>query len=167
MPRRRVRFRPPGLKPWTRVGTLGPFRGRLGLSWVIAAIIVGVVVLVAGWFALRRSLPPGASYVPIGVEGSFPEGSAHPAGAPAPPGTFVARVDGDLVAVVERDGCPLTVEGGGYRDCREARYDLRGAGVDGCGGLDLLPVRVYKTLVYVDPDHPAARSPAPPPGGSC
>src|SRR5690349_1204281 len=26
MPRRRVRLRPPGLKPWTRIGTLGPFR---------------------------------------------------------------------------------------------------------------------------------------------
>lgn len=52
MPSRRVRFRPPGVKPWTRIGPLGPFRGRLGLAWVIAPMVVGVAVLVAGWLYL-------------------------------------------------------------------------------------------------------------------
>ena len=33
---RRLRFRPPGLKPSTKIGTLGPYRGRLGLGWVLA-----------------------------------------------------------------------------------------------------------------------------------
>ena len=54
MPRRRVTIRPPGLKPTTKVGTLGPYRGRLGLAWVIAPIVAGVVILVAGYFALVR-----------------------------------------------------------------------------------------------------------------
>ncbi|HXJ63781.1 MAG TPA: hypothetical protein VNN79_08505 [Actinomycetota bacterium] len=44
---RRLRFRPPGLKPTTKVGTLGPYRGRLGLGWVIAPMIVGALLLVA------------------------------------------------------------------------------------------------------------------------
>jgi len=48
-----LRFRPPGVKPWTRIGTLGPFRGRLGLAWVIAPLLLGFVLLVAGWFLLR------------------------------------------------------------------------------------------------------------------
>ncbi|HEX8099435.1 MAG TPA: hypothetical protein VF660_04430 [Actinomycetota bacterium] len=47
MRRRPVRFRPPGVKPWTRVGPLGPFRGRLGLAWVIAPLVVGAFLLVA------------------------------------------------------------------------------------------------------------------------
>ncbi|HXF73844.1 MAG TPA: hypothetical protein VNO79_14700 [Actinomycetota bacterium] len=51
---RRIRFRPPGLKPTTRVGTLGPYRGRLGLAWVIAPLVVGVVILAAGYLALFR-----------------------------------------------------------------------------------------------------------------
>jgi hypothetical protein len=51
---RRVRFRPPGLKPTTKVGTLGPYRGRLGLAWVIAPIVAGVVIVVAGYLALFR-----------------------------------------------------------------------------------------------------------------
>ena len=52
--RKRVRFRPPGLKPTTKVGTLGPYRGRLGLPWVIAPLVAGVVILLAGLFILTR-----------------------------------------------------------------------------------------------------------------
>jgi hypothetical protein len=54
MARKRFTIRPPGLKPTTKVGTLGPYRGRLGLAWVIAPIVVGVVILVAGYFAIVR-----------------------------------------------------------------------------------------------------------------
>ena len=50
---KRIRFRPPGLKPTTKVGTLGPYRGRLGFAWVIAPIFAGVAILVAGWLLLR------------------------------------------------------------------------------------------------------------------
>ena len=52
--KRRVRFRPPGLKPTTKVGTLGPYRGRLGLAWVIAPIVAGLIIVVAGWIAITR-----------------------------------------------------------------------------------------------------------------
>ncbi|HTG47727.1 MAG TPA: hypothetical protein VK646_08750 [Actinomycetota bacterium] len=54
MARKKITFRPPGLKPTTKVGTLGPYRGRLGLAWVIAPIVLGLVVLVAGYLALIR-----------------------------------------------------------------------------------------------------------------
>jgi hypothetical protein len=54
MPSRRIRFRPPGVKPWTRIGPLGPFRGRLGLAWVIAPLVVGAALLAAGWLLLAR-----------------------------------------------------------------------------------------------------------------
>jgi len=54
MSRKKMTIRPPGLKPTTKVGTLGPYRGRLGLAWVIAPIFVGVVILVAGYFMLFR-----------------------------------------------------------------------------------------------------------------
>ena len=54
MARKRFRFRPPGLKPTTKVGTLGPYRGRLGLGWVIAPVVAGIVIVVAGYFALVR-----------------------------------------------------------------------------------------------------------------
>jgi hypothetical protein len=54
MGRKRFRFRPPGLKPTTKVGTLGPYRGRLGLAWVIAPLVVAVLIVIAGYFALSR-----------------------------------------------------------------------------------------------------------------
>ena len=52
--RKKLQIRPPGLKPTTKVGTLGPYRGRLGLAWVIAPLVAGVVILVAGYLALYR-----------------------------------------------------------------------------------------------------------------
>jgi hypothetical protein len=51
--RKRIRFRPPGLKPTTKVGTIGPYRGRLGLAWVIAPVIAGIVIVLAAFLALR------------------------------------------------------------------------------------------------------------------
>jgi hypothetical protein len=54
MARKKITIRPPGLKPTTKVGTLGPYRGRLGLAWVIAPIVVGVVIVFAGYLALVR-----------------------------------------------------------------------------------------------------------------
>lgn len=54
MPRKKVTIRPPGLKPTTKVGTLGPYRGRLGFAWVIAAIAVGGLILLAGVLSLYR-----------------------------------------------------------------------------------------------------------------
>jgi hypothetical protein len=50
---RRIRFRPPGLKPTTRVGSLGPYRGRLGAGWVVAPLVAGIIILVAAVLLLR------------------------------------------------------------------------------------------------------------------
>jgi uncharacterized membrane protein YjjB (DUF3815 family) len=54
MARKKLQIRPPGLKPTTRVGTLGPYRARLGLAWVVAPLVAGIIILVAGYFALAR-----------------------------------------------------------------------------------------------------------------
>jgi hypothetical protein len=52
--RKKLQIRPPGLKPTTKVGTIGPYRSRLGLAWVIAPLVAGAVILVAGYLALYR-----------------------------------------------------------------------------------------------------------------
>jgi len=54
MARKKITIRPPGLKPTTKVGTFGPYRGRLGLAWVIAPIVVGALIVVAGYLAMTR-----------------------------------------------------------------------------------------------------------------
>jgi hypothetical protein len=40
----------PGVKPGQKIGPLGPFRGRLGLHWVIASVTVGALILAAGLY---------------------------------------------------------------------------------------------------------------------
>ena len=54
MAHKRITIRPPGLKPTTKVGTLGPSRGRLGFAWVVAPVLVGMLILLAGYFAIFR-----------------------------------------------------------------------------------------------------------------
>jgi hypothetical protein len=49
----RIRFRPPGVKPWTKIGRFGPVRSRLGLAWVIAPLVVGVALLIVGLVLLK------------------------------------------------------------------------------------------------------------------
>lgn len=53
---RRIRLRVPGVKPGQKIGPLGPFRGRLGLSWVIASIVVGAAILAFGLYYLATFL---------------------------------------------------------------------------------------------------------------
>lgn len=160
---RRIRFRPPGIRPSTSIGPLGPFRGRLGLHWVIAPLLVGLGLAVAAWFLLFRPGPgPAASFVPVGSAASFHDGSARGVDLP---GVFVGMTGGRLFAVEQEDGCSLAFCGGRYVDCRGAAYGLDGRAAGGVGALDLLPVQVYRNTVYVDPDHPLDRSPAPAPAG--
>ena len=52
-----VRLRGPWVREGSRIGPLGPFRGRLGIHWVIASIAVGLVLLIAGILAIGRLAP--------------------------------------------------------------------------------------------------------------
>lgn len=54
MSRRRIRFRPPGIRPDTKIGPLGPFRGRLGISWFVASLVLAVILVAVGVVFLLR-----------------------------------------------------------------------------------------------------------------
>jgi hypothetical protein len=140
------------VKPWTKIGPLGPFRGRLGLAWVVAPLVLGLILLLAVWLLLVRDSAPGGTFMSAGPESSFEEGAARPAGID---GAFVARTGGQLFAVASDPGCPIRVVSAGYDDCKGASFGLDGVGPN--GALDLLPIRVYKGVVYVDPAHPVRR----------
>jgi hypothetical protein len=47
---RRIHLRTPGVKPGQKIGPLGPFRGRLGVHWVIASVAVGALILAVGLY---------------------------------------------------------------------------------------------------------------------
>lgn len=145
--RTRIRFRSPGVKPGQRIGPLGPFRGRLGLHWVIAPVVLAVVLAVAGWFFLAGSRP-GEPWRTVGRVDRLAPGSARPVGG----GVFVGRLaDGRVVAVAEHPGCGVTVvPGEGYEDCGGAAFGLDGEPIGGGVPLDLVPVRLHRGEIFID-----------------
>ena len=145
---RRIRFRSPGVKTGQRIGPLGPFRGRLGLQWVVAPIVLGAVLLVAGWLFLRDTTP-GAPWRPVAEVSSLTVDE----GREALPGILVGRLpDGRVVAVAEEPGCDLAPSGEGYVDCDGSGFSLDGAPVTEGDPLDLVPVRVHGGVLYANPD---------------
>lgn len=146
--RPRIRFRSPGVKSGQRIGPLGPFRGRLGLPWVIAPLVLGVILVVAGWLFLRGG-EPEPPWRAVGEPSSLTVGE----GREALPGVFVGRLaDGRVIAVAEEPGCPLDPVPEGYEDCEGDTYTLDGTSVDGEDALDLLPVQVHEGELFVNPE---------------
>lgn len=142
----RIRFRSPGVKPGQKIGPLGPFRGRLGVQWVVAPLVLALVLAVAGWAYLRWGGLPEPWREVATLETMAP-GTARAVG-----GVMVGRLrDGQLVAVAGDPACPLQVEGPGYRDCRGRAYALDGTAAGDDPPLDLVPLRVVRGRVYVDP----------------
>ncbi len=143
---RRVRFRPPGVKTGSTIGPLGPFRGTLGIQWVIASIAAGlVIVLVISWLLFREPGAPFEKVEEFTIEEVRP-GTAREAFA----GVYVARTEaGDVYAVTEPANCPLEIIEDGFLDCTERRYGLDGRGRKG-RALSRLPVRVRLGAIYID-----------------
>lgn len=143
---RRIRFRSPGVKPGQKIGPLGPFRGRLGLQWVIAPLVLGLILVVAGWLFLRGG-DPAPPWRAVAEASSLPVGE----GREALPGIFVARLsDGRVIAVAEEPGCPLEPGGEGYEDCEGTAYDLGGLPANDGSPLDLVPVQVHEGVLYAN-----------------
>jgi hypothetical protein len=124
----------------------------LGLAWVIAPLVLGVILVVAVWLLLLRHPAPGGTFRPVGPESSFDEGRARAVGID---GVFVGRTGGQLFAVAADPECSIRVSGGGYVDCHGGNFGLDGEGAG--GKLDLLPLTIYRSVVYVDPANPIRR----------
>jgi hypothetical protein len=161
MSTRRIHVRAPGVKTGQRIGPLGPFRGTLGLQWVVGSIAAGlVIVLIGTWFLFR---PPGAPFQEvegIGLE-DVPPGTAREVLA----GVYLGVTEGGrAVAVAEPPNCPLEVVDGGYLDCARKQFGLDGKGRKG-RTLTVLPIRVHQDVVYIDTsaaNRQAPASPSPP-----
>lgn len=133
-------------------------RAPLGVQWIVGALVVGVVVAVAGWFALRPSLPePPFVEVPA---------SALPTDVEAPP--QVITLDGTDVAIVTILGrvrvfdwsAPVTSlptycrESGLLESDDGGVWRATGRGVGGTDSLVELPTVVVDGRVFVDPTSP-------------
>jgi hypothetical protein len=145
MATRHVRFRAPGVKTGSTIGPLGPFRGTLGIHWVIGAIAVAMLlVLVGSWFFLREPPPPFERVEAFTIE-QIEVGTAREAFA----GIYLGRASEEsLFAVAEPENCPLELAPDGYVDCAERRYGLDGVGRT--ASLLRLPVEVHRGSIYID-----------------
>lgn len=145
----RIHLRPPGVKTGARIGPLGPFRGRLGINWVIGSIALALLfVLVATYMWFRAGRPEGAFRRVGSVEAFAPGAKAREVIG----GVWVARGDdGDVFAVADPPNCELTATPRGYIDCANLTYGFDGTPLARGVALMTLPVTVYRGQVYVDP----------------
>lgn len=139
-------------------------RAPMGLQWVVGAIVLGGIVLVAGWlFLARAGQPPAAPFVAVG----------------APPGLDEARVVEDLDVLLVSAGRVRAFVGAselGLNYCAEnghiegadgRAWSLTGRGFDGTRSLREHPSVIDGETLYVDPTRtldtpPPLDEPAPP-----
>jgi len=130
-------------------------RAPLGLQWVVASLLAGVVVLVAGWLLLRSSaapLPP--PWVAVGPVEEL--GDAR----------FDAELDALLVGAAGRvrafagasglDYCPAS----NRLESPDGVWSLTGRGLGGAASLDEHPTFVRDEVLYVDPSQTLPGPPA-------
>jgi hypothetical protein len=146
MSTRRIHVRAPGVKTGSTIGPLGPFRGTLGIHWVVGAIAVGlVIVLAVTWLLFRKPGEPFREVESFALDRVAP-GTARE----ALPGVFLGVTeDGRPIAVAEPANCPLDVVAGGYLDCAEKRFGLDGRGRKG-RKLIVLPVKIHRGAIFID-----------------
>lgn len=122
-------------------------RAPMGLQWVVASVLAGVVVLVAGAvFLLRGGEPPSAPWTPVG--------SVQDVGD--------ARLEEDLDVLLVGAGGRVRAfsEAQHVRYCPDTHrlespdgtvWSLTGRGLDDAASLTEHPTLVHDGEVYVDP----------------
>jgi hypothetical protein len=144
----RIHIRPPGVKTGSKIGPLGPFRGTLGIQWVIGSIAVALLIVLAGTLFYTRLTRPPAPFRPVGEVESFAPGTAREVLG----GVYVGRASsGRPFAVAEPPNCPLEVTRRGYRDCLDFGYGFDGHPLGRGEPLVTLPLKVFRGDIYVDP----------------
>jgi hypothetical protein len=140
-----VYLRAPGVKTGSTIGPLGPFRGTLGIQWVIGSIVVGLLTLFAVTWTLFREPPPPFEKVTAFTSEDVEIGTAREAFA----GIYLGRASEEqLFAVAEPVNCPLELVPDGYVDCADRHFGLDGVGRT--TSLHLLPIQVHRGAIYID-----------------
>ncbi|MEX2549968.1 MAG: hypothetical protein WD638_07065 [Nitriliruptoraceae bacterium] len=129
-------------------------RSPLGLQWVVASLVAGLVVVVAGVLFLQRSgAPPAEPWVPAARLAEL--GSAH----------VVEDLDVLLVPGAGRIRAFATADDISYCEASNRLespdgevWSLTGRGLGGAPSLDEHPTRIQDDTVYVDP---TVRAPGP------
>lgn len=133
-------------------------RAPLGLQWIVASIVAGAVVVVAGVLFLQRSAePPPAPWVDAGaVE------DVRPAGFDADLEVLLVAAGGRVRAFAGATDVRYCAASNRLEADDGRVWSLTGRGFAGVASLDEHPTRLQDGRVYVDP---TVTAPAPEPTG--
>jgi len=122
-------------------------RAPLGLQWVVASLVAGVVVLVAGLLLLGRAdAPPGAPWTSLGPVESLAVSSVD-----APTGLLVVNVGGRVRAFRAPDGVTYCAPSNRLEHPDGRVWALTGRGTGGQDSLPPVPTLTVSGIAYVDP----------------
>lgn len=126
-------------------------RSPLGLQWVVAALLAGVVVVVAGVVFLQRSAdPPPAPWVDAGTVEAI--GTAR---ADRDLGVLLVGAGGRVRAFAGADTVTFCSASNRLEAPDGRVWSLTGRGLSGTASLDEHPTLVQDGRVYVDPTRTA------------
>jgi hypothetical protein len=134
-------------------------RSQLGLPWMLAAVLFGLVILVAGTLLLVKGGRPGAPWQRVAPVARFANGGVTQVPLRAGQVVVVDRREGTLRAFAVPSGpCPVVGTQIGFaRPCVRQAWDRSGEPVRGLGApgataaLRPMPATVAKGDLYVDP----------------
>ena len=122
-------------------------RAPLGLQWVVAALVAGAVLLVAGLFLLDRAgNPPGPPWAPLGTVETLPTSSIDPG-----TGLLVVNVGGRVRAFEAPDGVTYCAPSNRLEHPDGRVWALTGRGHAGTESLRPVATLVVSGIAYVDP----------------
>jgi len=131
-------------------------RSQLGLPWMLAAILFGLLILVAGTLFLVKGGRPGAPWQRVAPVTRFADGAVTQTPLRSGEVVVVDRRGGTLRAFLAPSGpCPVVGTRSGFaRACAQQAWDQSGEPVSGQGmpaPLRPLPATVAKGDLYVNP----------------
>lgn len=122
-------------------------RAPLGLQWVVASLVAGLVLLVAGALLLGRGADaPGAPWVPLG-----PVASLAPSATDAGTGLLVVHVAGRVRAFEAPDGVAYCAASNRLEHPDGRVWALTGRGLAGTASLVPVPTLTVAGVAHVDP----------------
>lgn len=144
-------------------------RSQLGVPWILAAALFGLVILAAGGLFLARAGHPGPPWARVAALRSLPDGTVTqlPAPTSAPRGTVVVadrRAGALRTFLVQAGPCPVrgAADGGFARPCLRQRWTASGAPVAQPGApppkpLTPVPFQLARGQLYVNLSRVSAR----------
>ena len=122
-------------------------RAPLGLQWVVASLVAGLVVLVAGLLLLGRGAEaPGAPWIALGAVETLPVSSSEPT-----TGLLVVHVAGRVRAFVAPEGVVYCAPSNRLEHPDGRVWALTGRGLAGAASLPPVATLTVSGTAYLDP----------------